>query len=104
MTKSILKATWQHSRNLGVFVPIYKSILLILKQFKQEHPMDSFLAGLVGGWIVFGEDTPINQQIVMYLFSRVSIGIARLAVDNGLYAPEKSFSIFAAVTWGSFGN
>ena len=64
MIKSILQATYQHSRNLATFVPIYKSLLLLLKKVKgSEHSTDAFLAGIVGGWIVFGEDNPINQQV-----------------------------------------
>jgi peroxisomal membrane protein 4 len=37
----------------------------------------------------------------LYLFSRISTGLAKLAVKkNYVHSPDKSFSIFAAVTWG----
>ncbi|KAJ3257188.1 Peroxisomal membrane protein 4 [Boothiomyces macroporosus] len=102
MAKQILQLTYQHSKNLAFFVTIYKSLLLIQRKIKgKEHNPDSFIAGLIGGYIIFGSDNAVNQQIVLYLFSRISTGLARLAHMKGLVpAPDYSFSAFAAVTWG----
>ncbi|KAJ3111338.1 Peroxisomal membrane protein 4 [Phlyctochytrium bullatum] len=62
--KFIFKATYQHSRNLAVFVTIYKSLMVILRQIKgKEDEADAFVAGVVGGYIVFGKDNNINQQV-----------------------------------------
>lgn len=104
MAKTILKLTYQHSKNLACFVSIYKSILLVIKKLRgQAGHYDTFFAGLIGGYIMFGSDNPVNNQIVLYLFSRISTGMARLAVKKGLVpSPEYSFSAFAAVTWGIF--
>ena len=52
----------------------------------------SFLAGLFGGYWVFGHGpnayNSVNQQIVIYIFARVMLGLAKLAVqppgDNAL--------------------
>ena len=105
MSRSIFKATFQHSRNLAFFVTIYKSCLLALKTIRGgvEHNADSFISGLIGGYLIFGKDNPVNNQIVLYLFSRISVGLARLAVKrNVITAPSQSFTAFAALTWGTF--
>jgi hypothetical protein len=63
MAVTVLKATWQHSKNLALFVPMYKALLLIQKRANgREQKIDSFIAGLISGWIVFGADNPINNQ------------------------------------------
>jgi peroxisomal membrane protein 4 len=62
--KFICQATFQHSKNLAFFVTIYKSLLLLQKKFKgKEGKMDALIAGIFGGYIVFGEDNAINQQV-----------------------------------------
>ena len=64
MFSTILDLTFQHSRNLAVFVTLYKSLLLLQKHIKgKEHHSDAFFAGLIGGYYVFGKDTPVNNQV-----------------------------------------
>ena len=61
-----MDATKQHSRNLGMFVGIYKGLLVLMRRMRvsgKEESGDAFLAGLVGGYIVFGKDNNINQQV-----------------------------------------
>ncbi|KAI8620595.1 Tim17/Tim22/Tim23/Pmp24 family-domain-containing protein [Chytriomyces sp. MP71] len=100
--RRIFQATYQHSRNLALFVTTYKTLMVLQRRIKgKEDGFDSFFAGLIGGYFVFGEDNNINQQINMYLLSRVSIGLAKMAVNKGyVVAPKHSFQIFAAVVWG----
>ncbi|MBW0471159.1 hypothetical protein O181_010874 [Austropuccinia psidii MF-1] len=71
--KFVFNATRQHSLNLCKFVTIYKTALLAQRKVGggKERSSDTFLAGLIGGWIVFGERTAINEQIVLYCVSRV---------------------------------
>ncbi|RUS16028.1 Tim17/Tim22/Tim23/Pmp24 family-domain-containing protein [Endogone sp. FLAS-F59071] len=141
--KFIYKATKQHATNLGSFVFIYKTLMLLQKKANGDkqaniHP---FLAGLIGGYIVFGENNNINNQvirmegrnysfcsrvrrgrhssiarvlltffslfniiiaqIVLYLFSRIMVGLAKMPVKHKLVeAPQSTFSMFAAVIWG----
>ena len=123
MMKNILKLTFIHSKkyvqlyvkfisltititisSLALFVTIYKSLLIIQRKIKgKENHFDSFIAGIIGGYIIFGNDNPVNQQIVLYLFSRISTGLAKLAVKKGyITAHDNSFSIFAAITWGNY--
>ncbi|KNE65003.1 hypothetical protein AMAG_10669 [Allomyces macrogynus ATCC 38327] len=102
--KLVLEATQQHSWNLGRFVFIYKSLLLALRKLQggKESRVDAFLAGTVGGYLIFGKNNNINQQIVMYLFSRIMIGLAKLAVEKNVIPdpPQDPFPLFAAVVWG----
>lgn len=62
----IFKATKQHARNLAFYASIYKTVMALLrytdaqKKAKSYHP---FLAGMIGGFLIFGQDNPINQQV-----------------------------------------
>lgn len=78
---TIFKATKLHARNLAVFALIYKSTLLALKSIQgKEKSADPFLAGLLGGWYVFGRyKSSVSQQIVIYIFARVVLATAQLA-------------------------
>ena len=61
----IFKLTAQHARNLGLFVTIYKTTMYLQKQSRggREEPTDSFLAGLIGGGYIFGNDSAVVQQV-----------------------------------------
>ncbi|KAG0065065.1 hypothetical protein BGZ89_008629, partial [Linnemannia elongata] len=53
----------KHAKNLAFFATIYKTLLIVQRRMHgKERPMDSFLAGLVGGYMVFGENNNVNQQ------------------------------------------
>ncbi len=61
----IYKATFQHARNLAFFVTIYKTLMVLQRRVKgKEDKFDAFFSGLVGGYIIFGEDNNINQQVL----------------------------------------
>jgi hypothetical protein len=80
----IFKATRQHARNLGVFALIYKSSLLVLQHTSSDGkvaPYHPFIGGLLGGYYVFGRhQNSVNQQIVVYIFARVMLALAKLAI------------------------
>lgn len=86
----IYKATRLHAKNLATFALIYKSLCLFLRSSRgKEHASDTFLAGLAGGYYVFGRSkSSVNQQIVLYVAARVVLALAALAVqppgDNAL--------------------
>lgn len=67
--KLVLKATRQHARNLATFALIWKGVMLALRNINpttggKEGRYDSFMAGLVGGYVVFGRHkTSITQQV-----------------------------------------
>jgi peroxisomal membrane protein 4 len=55
----VYKATKQHARNLAFFATVYKSSMLILRLLNpsrpgKEGPYDTFFAGALGGYVVFG--------------------------------------------------
>lgn len=61
----IIKATRMHSFNLMKFASLYKFLQIVLRRTNggKARSMDSFIAGIVGGWVVFGERTAVNEQV-----------------------------------------
>ncbi len=58
----------------------------LIYTYIKTGPYDTFLAGLLGGYLVFGQRSrrggkipSVNQQIVVYVFARVVLALARLA-------------------------
>ncbi|KZP32217.1 peroxisomal membrane protein 4 [Athelia psychrophila] len=112
---SIFRATKQHALNLAKFVTLYKTFLLVQKKANggKERSSDTFFAGLLGGYLVFGERTAINEQIVLYVVSRVvasfiprstssySAGGVAPAAGKPLPPDSRSFTVFAALSWGA---
>lgn len=94
----VYKATRQHARNLALFAFLYKSSMLMLRKASgdKQHHSHTFLAGLFGGYWVFGHGkgatSSVNQQIVIYVFARVVLALAKLAVqppgDNALVGSQ----------------
>ncbi|KAK3955654.1 Tim17/Tim22/Tim23/Pmp24 family-domain-containing protein [Pseudoneurospora amorphoporcata] len=121
--KLIFRATKTHALNLAKFATIYKTVCYLLKYYGtspgKEGPYDSFFAGLLGGYVVFGQRSrkgkisSVSQQIVIYVFARVVLALARLAVKPGYGFPGVSepnnstaishyaWPVFAAVSWAS---
>lgn len=66
----VLRATRMHALNLGRFTALYKFLSIALRQTYEAcggkgavPKWHSFLAGLVAGNILFGERTPVNEQV-----------------------------------------
>lgn len=95
---AILSATRLHATNLALFALIYKTLTLLPrhllytkrpssvalpKTLAHPHP---FFSGLVAGYLVFGRTaasrSAVTQQIVIYVFARVVLGFAKLAVTE----------------------
>jgi peroxisomal membrane protein 4 len=72
----IFKATQTHARNLAKYATIYKLTMLMLKHAGsnpgKEGPYDTFFAGLLGGYLVFGRRSKkghissVSKQIVIF--------------------------------------
>lgn len=95
--------------------------MLLLKHSspqKKEGPFDTFLSGLLGGYLVFGQRSPrtgkissVSQQIVIYVFARTVLAVAKLSVEPkmGLIQnaqvsariKENAWPAFAALSWAS---
>ncbi|KAJ7456661.1 peroxisomal membrane protein 4 [Mycena latifolia] len=114
----IYRATKQHAFNLAKFVSLYKTFMLIQQKANGGKPRssDTFLAGLLGGYFVFGERSAVNEQIVLYVVSRVvSSFIPRAGSPYSSSAPpaagsaivkpmppdSRYFTFFAALSWGA---
>ncbi|KAJ5291076.1 hypothetical protein N7478_000327 [Penicillium angulare] len=116
--KLVLNATRQHARNLSTFAIVYKASMIILRNINpsgvgKEGRYDSFVAGLLGGYTVFGRQPgSVSQQIVIYVFARVMLSLAKLAVEPNMHplsplvTPEARAKIyeyawpaFASFTW-----
>ncbi|KAL2361584.1 hypothetical protein RJZ56_005541 [Blastomyces dermatitidis] len=111
----VFKATRQHARNLSLFAVIYKSTMLALRYlgpsgWGKEGPYDTFVAGLLGGYLVFGKSPgSVSKQIVIYVFARVVLAMAKIAVEPGthglshLITPEARNKIYANA-WPAFAS
>ncbi|KAI9819525.1 MAG: hypothetical protein M1827_006974 [Pycnora praestabilis] len=118
----VIKATRQHARNLASFATVYKLSMLLLRYLPtdpysstscKEGPYDTFVAGLIGGYTVFGRgiQSSVNQQIVIYVFARVMIAMAKLMVkpltetgtslipDPNNRISNNTWPIFASLSW-----
>ncbi|KGO76103.1 Mitochondrial inner membrane translocase subunit Tim17/Tim22/Tim23/peroxisomal protein PMP24 [Penicillium italicum] len=116
-TKLVLKATRQHARNLATFAMIYKASMIVLRNIpggaRKEGRYDSFFAGLLGGYAVFGRQPgSISQQIVIYIFARVMLALAKLAVQPNIHPlsslitsdsrtkiTNNAYPVFAGLSW-----
>lgn len=102
--KSILQLTYQHSRNLGFYVFIYKSVCCILRRLLKNNSAKiiPFIAGIVGALFMWSTNTPVNQQIMLYLLSRNLLASTSF-VQNQIYSivPEgKGFLVSSVLCWG----
>lgn len=72
----IFKATRTHAQNLAKYATVYKLVMLVLKHMGNEPgvqgPNDTFFAGLMGGYLVFGRRSKkghvssVSKQIVIF--------------------------------------
>ncbi|KAM3133184.1 hypothetical protein pb186bvf_014760 [Paramecium bursaria] len=99
----IIKLTYEHARNLGLFVFTYKSLVCMQNRLRgQQSKLHNLIAGAIGGYLLFGRNkSAVNQQIVLYVMSRVILGIAsNLQRRNLINRQFDAFPILAAVVWG----
>lgn len=117
----IFRATRTHAQNLAKYASVYKLMMLALKHMGanpgKEGPYDTFIAGLVGGYLVFGRRSKrgnissVSKQIVIFVFARVCLSLAELSVQPqvGIITSQAlskrishdAWPVFAALSWGS---
>ncbi|MDP2435433.1 MAG: hypothetical protein Q8P67_06805 [archaeon] len=94
--KFTLKQALTHGRDLGLFVLIYKSICSILRHHGVRDGSESWIAGMIGGCVGFGDSEGIrgsvNFQIVLYLLSRGIVGFLKGKVADGALPPQCDIS------------
>ena len=75
-------ATIQHAKNLACFALVYKSLCMVLhKVCGRSHPVHNFVAGLAGGYIVFGTNNKVNMQVT----SMITIIIITPLINRLIY-------------------
>lgn len=118
LLKTIIRLTWEHARNLGIYVASYKILTHILnkvigtqakKNLSPKHPdkvvagtksLSGLIAGVICGYLVWSKNTAVNEQLMLYLLSRIVTGGTRLLAKRG-YVPDVTFyPILTAVCWG----
>jgi hypothetical protein len=59
-------------------VTIYKTLVLVQKRANggKERSLDTFLAGVIGGYVVFGERTAINEQVPTWVLLHIIVSPA----------------------------
>ena len=75
----------------------------------KEASHETFLAGLIAGYVVFGRgvQSSVSQQIVIYIFGRVMLGFAKLVVQSESVVSKEvgdriranAWPVFASVSW-----
>ena len=104
--RAIAWMTFQHARNLGAFVLLYKGSVAVLRNldgFDKDRaafgiagrPLHALAAGAVGGYCVWSNYSSVNFQIVLYLLSRVGVALVKLAASHGLLGSKLSSLSFA---------
>jgi peroxisomal membrane protein 4 len=119
MLKQIMVLTFMHARNLAAFVGIYKSCLTLGRMlhlqlgYRLATPpgtpateLHSFIAGGVGGYLVWANYNGINFQIVLYLLSRITIALVKLVAEKKVqpfasYNFKQVYPCLAVATWAT---
>ena len=103
MFSKIFLATKQHGLNLAKFALVYKFLILVLGKYSGQFvPLHAAVAGAIGGALCWGEATPVNVQINMYLLSRIISGFLFLFANNIKYnLPAPAFRVHASLMWAS---
>lgn len=107
--KLIFRATRTHARNLAKFATIYKLTCLVLRRLNhgKERKYDTFFAGLIGGYGVFGRgiQSSVNQQISIYVFARVVLALAKMSTQKHVVpdpngsTTRNAWPVFASLSW-----
>ena len=118
----ILAATATHAKQLALFASAYKVMFYTLGAAagvpvlgtacghsgsavsgRSSAVWRAGAAGALAGGLVFREHTPVNVQVVLFLFSRTVLGAVKKAASGHVSQRVKAWGwpLFAAATWGS---
>ena len=114
----ILAATATHAKQLALFASAYKLAFYTLGAAsgvpvvatacgqgaaKSSAVWRAGAAGALAGGLVFREHTPVNVQVVLFLFSRTVLGAVKKVASSRASQRVKAWGwpLFAAATWGS---
>ena len=98
---SILKLTWEHARNLGVFVFIYKSLVCLMRNtFGSRNSIFNFISGFIASYFTLAKNnTPVNMQIMLYLLSRNLLAISNTLSEKYM-KNYNGFTFTSMTVWG----
>lgn len=98
---SIIKMTWEHARNLGIFVLLYKSLVCLLRHsFNSRNLIFNFIAGFICSYFTLSrENTAVNMQIMLYLLSRDILAVSNMISNNYLNG-WSGFTLTSMTVWG----
>lgn len=99
----IIRMTYLHAKHLGLFVFCYKTLRTIVASvFGIPKPLRAFICAFIVGYFVFNQHNSVNEQIILYLLSRITIGFARYAQKRSLLPKiqQPVFPWLAAFVWG----
>jgi hypothetical protein len=74
--KNILSMAFEHGRNLGLMSFFYTGFYKMLNHTIKPSLFNNALSGLISGAIIFGKNTAVNHQVILYLLSRTIVGLA----------------------------
>lgn len=99
--QTAIKLSWQHGKNLGIFVFVYKVVQCALNQLtgRRRH-IFAFFAGVISALIVWRERNSVNQQLCFYLIARVLQGLLQNARAGGYYPQASTFGYISVLFWG----
>jgi peroxisomal membrane protein 4 len=99
--RKILKLTIEHAIRLGVFVGVYKTVEIFLKKLEgKKTGLQCFVAGLIGSLVInLDADSPVNQQITLYIISRVIFGGAKTLQKDSVIPKFNLFKVVSIVSW-----
>jgi peroxisomal membrane protein 4 len=117
--RRVVQLTVEHASNLAKFAAIYKTVLFALKLIRissssssssssscpqrnvtvvgqPQYSWHAAIAGAIGGYYSWGHYSAVNQQLLLYLSSRVLLGAWKK-----LTARRIPFPAVAALIWGA---
>lgn len=99
--KNIIKPTFEHATNLGLFVLIYKTLVCVLRRiFNTQNKICNFIAGVIGAYFMWSKRTNVNMQIMLYLLSRNILAITNILSEKYFPNIQNGFSITSIIVWG----
>lgn len=98
---SICEMTFEHAKNLGLFVFLYKSMVCLLNNLRgSSSKYHSFISGSAVGYVVFRKKTSVNNQIILYLLARILVGAGEKLTKQEVFPKMKFYPILASLVWG----
>jgi peroxisomal membrane protein 4 len=100
MAMKIYRAARQHGMNLAKFAFTYKIGVALLAMVTGPQAWHSAVMGAVCGALYWGDRSPVNVQVNMYLLSRILSGFIHLYFEKKKVTPSPlAFKLYAATMW-----